>query len=99
MVTGKTFAAAKNFDKAHHNTLMVKCIVSVNGKWREGASIRDTQGKPSEEYYKWQFIHALINSGLYACDLVGVEVQFPKGNSAFIKLDGAIFDSCEWLEH
>jgi type I restriction enzyme M protein len=44
-------------------------------------------------------VHALINSGLYARDFVGVEVQFPKGNSAVLRLDGAIFDSGEWLEH
>jgi hypothetical protein len=29
----------------------------------------------------------------------GVEIQFPKGNSAVIKLDGAILDSGDWLDH
>jgi len=71
----------------------------VNGRYRDTASIKDTHGNPSEEYYKWQFVHALINSGLYARDFVGVEIQFPKGNSRVIKLDGAIFDSGDWLEH
>jgi type I restriction enzyme M protein len=100
MATAKTFASAKNdFDNAHANSPTVKCIVPVNGKSRDTASIRDTHGKPSEEYYKWQFVHALITSGLYARDFVGVEVQFPKGNSAVIRLDGAIFDSGDWLEH
>ena len=99
MATGKTFAAAKNdFDQAHKTSRTAKCIVPVNGKLHNDASILDTHGKPSEEYYKWQFIHAIINSGLYARDFVGVEVQFPKGNSAVIRLDGAIFDSGEWLE-
>ena len=95
-----SFSAAKaEFDEAHKNAKMAKCIVPVNGKPRDTSSIRDTHGKPSEEYYKWQFIHALINSGLYARDFVGVEVQFPKGNSAILRLDGAIFDSGDWLEH
>src|SRR5436853_495683 len=95
-----TFATVKSdFDSAHRNAKMVKCIVPVNGKYRDTALIKNTQGKLSEEYYKWQFIYALINSGLYARDFVGVEIQFPKGNSAVIKLDGAIFDSGEWLEH
>lgn len=100
MTTKATFAAAKNdFDQAHRNSKTAKCIVPVNGKSRAAAGIRDTQGRPSEEYYKWQFIHSIINSGLYARDFVGVEVQFPKGNSAVIRLDGAIFDSGDWLEH
>lgn len=99
MATAKTFATAKNdFDQVHCNAKKAKCIVPVNGKLRDDISIRDTHGKPSEEYYKWQFIHAIINSGLYAHDFVGVEIQFPKGNSAVIRLDGAIFDSGEWLE-
>jgi len=76
-----------------------KCIVPVNGKVRATAPIRDVHGKPSEEYYKWQFVHSLINSGLYAPDYIGVEVQFPKGNTAVLRLDGAIFDSPEWLDH
>lgn len=83
----------------HHNAKTALCIVPVNGKFRETASIRDTRSKLSEEYYKWQFVYALINSGLYARDFVGVEIQFPKGNSAVIKLDGAIFDCGDWLEH
>ena len=100
MPTKTTFSTAKNdFDKAHRKSKTAKCIVPVNGKSRDAASIRDAHGKPSEEYYKWQFVHALINSGLYARDFVGVEIQFPKGNLAVIKLDGAIFDSGDWLEH
>ena len=95
-----TFAVAKDdFDKAHRNAKTAKCIVPVNGKPHEPVSIQDTRGKASEEYFKWQFVYAIINSGLYARDFVGVEIQFPKGNSAVIKLDGAIFDSVDWLEH
>ena len=100
MAAKKTFTTAKNdFDAAHKNAKTAKCIVPVNGKTKDTASIRDTHGKPSEEYYKWQFVHSLINSGLYARDFLGVEVQFPKGNSAVLRLDCAIFDSAEWLEH
>jgi len=95
-----TFAEAKNrFDTAHVTAKVASCIVPVNGKKCDTASIRDARGRPSEEYYKWQFINAIISSGLYARDFVGVEIQFPKGNSAVIKLDGAIFDSGDWLDH
>jgi len=94
-----TFSTAKAaFAAEHKNAKVAKCIVPVNGKSKDSASIRDIQDKPSEEYYKWQFIHSLINSGLYARDFLGVEVQFPKGNSTVLRLDGAIFDSAEWLE-
>jgi hypothetical protein len=43
--------------------------------------IRSSKGEPTEQYYKWQFIYALIHSGLYAKDFIGVEVGFPKGNN------------------
>lgn len=100
MPAKKTFTTAKNdFDAVHKNAKTAKCIVPVNGKSKDTAFIRDTHGKPSEEYYKWQFVHSLINSGLYAPDFVGVEIQFPKGNNAVLRLDGAIFDNADWLEH
>lgn len=100
MPAKKTFTTAKHdFDAAHKHAKTAKCIVPVNGKTKDTASIRDTHGNPSEEYYKWQFVHSLINSGLYAKDFLGVEVQFPKGNSAVLRLDAAIFDSEDWLEH
>jgi hypothetical protein len=40
---------------------------------------RKKAGRPIEEYYKWQFINAIVLSGLYPKDYVGVEVHFPKG--------------------
>jgi type I restriction enzyme M protein len=95
-----TFAQAKNeFDLLHATAQTAECIVPVNGKHKVEASIRDAEGRPSEEYFKWQFIHSLVNSGLYAKDFLGVEVQFPKGNSAVLRVDAVIFDSSDWLEH
>lgn len=100
MATNKTFAESKiDFDLAHCAAKTAKCIVPVNGKLRATVSIRDIHDKPNEEYYKWQFIHAFVNSGLCAKDFIAAEVQFPKGNSAVIKLDGAVFDSADWLDH
>ncbi|MCE8163059.1 MAG: N-6 DNA methylase [Candidatus Moeniiplasma glomeromycotorum] len=63
--------------------------------------IKGKDGKPNEEYYKWQFFYSLIYSGLYQKDYIGCEVYFPKGNknSAPIKLDGAIFDDPKWFEY
>ena len=100
MKSQKTISEAKaDFDAAHGTAATAKCLVPVNGKHRDSAPIRDVHGKPSKEYYKWQFIHALVNSGLYATDYIGAEVQFPKGNTAVLRLDGAIFDSGDWLDH
>ncbi len=96
----ESFAEAKRkFDAAHSGKETAQCIVPVNGKTRADISIRDSKGEPSEEYYKWQFINGLINSGLYAHDFIGVEVQFPKGNSAPLRLDAAIFDNADWIDH
>lgn len=76
-------------------------LVPVDGKSLKNLVIRGPSGNKLEEYYKWQFVYALINSGLYAKDHIGVEVRFPKGNkkSAPIKLDAAIFDDPEWVVH
>ena len=42
-----------------------------------------------------------VHSGLYAKDYIGAEIRFPKGNkaSAPLRVDAAIFDAPEWLQH
>lgn len=57
-------------------------------------------GEHNEQYYKWQFLYSIVQSGLFIKDYIGTEVQFPKGNksSAPIKLDAAIFDDISWFE-
>lgn len=59
-----------------------------------------TNHTKNEQYYKWQFLFALIDSSLYAKDYIGTEIHLPKGNksSASIKIDAVIFDSKEWFE-
>jgi type I restriction enzyme M protein len=83
------------------NLSLEKSIVPVDGKTIENISLRNKEGKPSEEYYKWQFIYSLINSGLYSKDYIGAEIYFPKGNknSAPIKIDSCIFDSRDWVSY
>ena len=63
--------------------------------------IKGKNNEPNEEYFKWQFIYSIINSGMYNKDFVGVEVCLPKGNknSAPIKFDAAIFKDAEWFKH
>ena len=96
------FAEAKNiFDSGPGKLkLLPDSLVPVDGKPKKEIQIRNLEGAPLEEYYKWQFLYALINSGLYAKDYIGVEVRFPKGSktSAPLKLDAAIFDDSAWLD-
>lgn len=78
-----------------------KSLVTVDGKTIENIKLKTEDGILLEEYYKWQFIYALLNSGLYSKDYIGVEIRFPKGNrtSAPLRLDGAVFDSPEWIQY
>ncbi|MCE8163555.1 MAG: SAM-dependent DNA methyltransferase [Candidatus Moeniiplasma glomeromycotorum] len=64
-------------------------------------SIKGKDGKPNEEYYKWQFFYSLIREDFHPKKYIGCEIRFPKGNknSAPIKLDGAIFDDPNWFDH
>ena len=76
-------------------------LVLVDGKSKTDITIRNPSGEPLEEYHKWQFVYALINSGLYPKDYIGVEVRFPKGSKGArdLKIDGVIFDDAEWPQH
>lgn len=98
----KKFSEIKNeFDKEYNNKDTFTAIVPVNLTLNKECSIKGKSGEKNEEYYKWQFIYSLINSGLYAKDFIGVEVCLPKGNknSAPIKFDGAVFKSPNWFDH
>ena len=101
-MTASTFVGAKDlFDKEHGTTLLLsRSLVPVDGKLLTDISLKDSGGNRNEEYFKWQFIYALIHSGLYAKDYLGAEVYFPKGNknSAPIKIDACIFDDKQWLD-
>ena len=95
-------AAKKRFDENEgQNPILPQSLVPVDGKSIANVSLRNTRNEPSEEYYKWQFIYALVTSGLYVKGHIGCEVRFPKGNktSAPIRIDAVIFDSPDWLKH
>lgn len=91
----------ENFDKKYRNKDTFGCFLPVNETLNLKTKIKGTNGNPNEEYYKWQFLYALVYSGMYAKDFIGTEVYFPKGNksSAPIKFDAAIFDDKDWFEH
>jgi len=97
----KFLDAKLDFDNKYSLSLLLpKSLVPVNGKYINDISLKNKKGEKSEEYYKWQFIYALIHSGLYSKDYIGVEIYFPKGNknAAPIKMDGCIFDDKNWID-
>lgn len=98
----KRFSTLKEqFDTDNKNKETFIACVPVNLTLNKECTIKGKDGNRNEEYYKWQFIYSIINSGLYSKDFIGVEVCLPKGNknSAPIKFDAAIFKSNKWFEH
>lgn len=91
----------EKFDKTFYGKKEIKSIVPVHGQYQYHLKIVNDKNQKNEEYYKWQFIYCLIDSGLFYKDYIGAEVHFPKGNPASkpIKIDGAIFNDANWIEH
>lgn len=96
-----TFSEAKiKFDNIYGSSNEFVCFLSEHLSFNKETNLKKKDGSRNEQYYKWQFLYALINSGLFAKDFIGTEVNFPKGNksSASLKLDAAIFDDACWFE-
>lgn len=96
-----TFSEAKDtfdqqFGRANEYTCFLPEHLSVN----KVTTLKKTDGSKNEQYYKWQFLYSIVNSGLFPKDFIGTEIHFPKGNkgSAAIKLDGAVFSDSSWFE-
>lgn len=91
----------QQFDVQYDNANELTCFLPVHLTHNKNTSLKKNNGERNEEYYKWQFLYALIHSGLVAKDYIGTEIHFPKGNknSASIKIDGAIFDDKDWFSH
>jgi|SRR3989344_121442 len=90
----------QEFDAKYKNSREILAFLPVNTELGKTIAIKNSKGLPNEEYYKWQFFYAFINSGLYQKDFIGSEIYFPKGNksSAPIKFDGAVFDDPNWFD-
>ena len=93
--------AKKRFNELYRDKkTLEKSIVKSAGNNLTDITIKDKNNKPSEEYYKWEFVYSLVNSGLYSKEYIGVELSFPKGSagSTNLRLDGVIFDDKGWVE-
>lgn len=97
----KSFSQTKiDFDKKNNSNDKLIAFLPVHLSINKEVTIKNSENMPNEEYYKWQYFHSIVFSGLYPKDYIGTEVSFPKGNknSAPIKLDGAIFDDKDWFD-
>lgn len=96
-----TFIEAKQeFDNKYENTVEFDCFISEHLTFGKKTNFKKKNGTKNEQYYKWQFLYSIVQSGLFNKDYIGTEIHFPKGNksSAPLKLDGAIFDDISWFE-
>lgn len=91
----------QKFDDEYFNQSEFDCFLPEHLTLGKKTSIKNKDGKKNEEYYKWQFLYALVMSGMYKKDYIGTEIHFPKGNksSAPIRFDAAVFDDTEWFEY
>ncbi len=90
------------YDNTHYNISVIDCFLPVHLTYgKKEKSLHKKDGSCNEQYYKWQFLHCFVESGLCSKDYIGVEVQFPKGNksASTIKLDAAIFDDKDLFSH
>jgi type I restriction enzyme M protein len=97
----RTFLETKQeFDKQYSGKSEFTSFVPIHTTSSKSCKIKGKNNSHNEEYYKWQFLYALVYSGMYEKDYIGVEVQFPKGNknSAPIRFDAAIFDDENWFD-
>ena len=96
-----TFTEAKHeFDNKYGTATEYDCFLPEHLTFGRKTNFKKKNGQPNEQYYKWQFLYSIVQSGLFTKDYIGTEVQFPKGNksSAPLKLDGAIFDDITWFD-
>ncbi len=96
-----TFTEAKvKFDSQYGNSTDYQCFLPEHLTFDKTTSFRKKDGTRNEQYYKWQFLYSIVNSGLFPKDYIGTEIHFPKGNksSADIKIDAAVFSDAIWFE-
>lgn len=96
-----TFTQAKDiFDSMQNQSNYFDCFLPEHLSIGKQVYLYKKDGSKNEQYYKWQFLYAVVNSGLIPKDLIGTEIHFPKGNknSADIKLDGAVFSDSQWFD-
>ena len=96
-----TFTQAKQkFDAKYGTANELQAFLPEHLTLNKTVNLRKVDGSRNEQYYKWQFLSAIIDAGLFTKDIIGTEVHFPKGNkaSSALILDAAIFDDAIWFD-
>lgn len=57
------------FDRKYGKQSHFDCFLTVDLALSKTVKIKGTGGAPKEEFYKWQFLSALVNSGMYPKDI------------------------------
>lgn len=88
------------FDSKYKRDQEYTCFLPVHLTLNRSTSLIKKDGSRNEQYYKWQYLFSIVNSGLFPKDLIGTEVRFPKGNksSSDIIIDAAIFSDSSWFD-
>ena len=94
-------SSKQDFDRKYETQTEFDSFLSEHLTLGKKVTIKNKAGKKNEEYYKWQFLYSIVQSGLFAKDFIGTEIYLPKGNksSAPLKLDAAVFDNADWFEN
>lgn len=63
-------------------------------------SLTLADGTPDEQFYKWQLVSALINTGRIPADHIGTELAVPRGSlaSSSLHVDVVIFSDPSWRD-
>lgn len=96
------FAELKvRFDQENSNVSEYDCFLPVHLTHNNKTTFKKKDGSTTKEFYKWQFLYSLVNSGLVPKEYIGTDIHFPNGNKSLdaIKIDGAIFDDNKWFDY
>lgn len=95
-------ARIKFNDMYSNRDTLPESLCTVDGDFIKNIFIKDVHQQPNEEYYKWQFIYSMVQSGrIPSRDYIGAEIYFPKGNihSDPIKIDSVVFSDITWIDY
>lgn len=67
---------------------------------KSDVSVARSDGTVSEQFYKWQLVHGLVNTGRIPADNIGAELSVPRGSrgSSDLYIDLVIFSDDKWAQ-
>jgi type I restriction enzyme M protein len=79
-------------------TTPARICTASGAKFGTNISLARADGRPNEQFYKWQLINALIKTRRIPAEHIGAELQIPRGSlrSTDLYVDVVIFSTPEW---